>query len=201
MNEIPERPFTFAIELQQVKRTLYVSTTLLTTLLHSLCCVLPLLTTLLGASGAVPALAGLLPYQPYFWALQGLILLAAFYHVYSRPHRASSRRMIWGLALVSIFFSFVPHSNWFKDERQVLAQEQIQRVFNTRRLVLQVDTLTRPVAALEQELHALKGVLPTQTRLEAGRVSVRYDQQQTTRAAILGHLTGQGYRVRLVAVH
>ncbi len=183
-----------------MKRTFYFGTTLLTTLLHSLCCVLPLLTTVLGASGTVPALAGLLPYQPYFWALQGLILLGAFYHVYSRPHRATSRGLVWVLALASGLFSFVPHSTWFKDERQVLAQAQVERVFNTRQLTLAVNSDARP-QVLKAELRTLKGVIPTQTAVRAGRVSLRYNQQLTSRTEILSELRQRGYAVRLTAAN
>lgn len=182
-----------------MKTTFYYGTTLLATLLHSLCCVLPLLTTVLGATGTVPALAWLLPYQPLFWVLQAVVLAGAFYHVYASPHRASSRRLIWAFAVVSILLGTVPHTGWFRSERQTLAQAQVQRVFNTRQLTLKVDTPAHAEPELKADLRALKGVLPTQTSVRAGLVSVRYDRQLTNREAILSALRQRGYDVRLAA--
>lgn len=182
-----------------MKTTFYYGTTLLATLLHSLCCVLPLLTTVLGATGAVPALAGLLPYQPLFWAFQALMLIGAFYHVYARPHGAASRRLIWVLVLVSGLIWVLPHSGWLRSEQETLAQAQVQRVFNTRQVTFQVDTPAQAEPHLTAELRSLKGVLPTQTSVRAGRVSVRYDRQLTNRDAILSALRQRGYAVRLAA--
>ena len=73
------------------RRGLVAAGSLLGAVAASSCCVLPLVLTVMGVSGAWMAnLRALAPYQPYFIALTVLVLGYGFYLVYAGPKRAAA---------------------------------------------------------------------------------------------------------------
>ena len=175
----------------------YLGSTVLAVVVHSLCCLLPLLTTLLGFGGYLDSVGWVLKNQSYLLLGQGLLLTAAFFHVY-RPgtrHGLKSKIGVWAVAFFSLATALVPHSILFQTEEKRLARAQIERALTTGRLTFAVRNPDFSTERLRNQVNALPGVLPTQTRIAGQAVSVRYRLKETSRHAVLHTLRQQGYRV------
>ena len=183
-----------------MKTALYVSTTLITTFIHSLCCLLPLLTAFVGFGG-MGSLNWLLQYQAYIVGFQVILMAWSFYQVYVKHQSASvahvrrEKVLLWGIAVFSIIAAVLPHSSWLRSEKQQLTAEQIQRVMSTRKISLEV---TAPSASSDDVMAAaadLNGVVASQVTYQHRVLTLRYHLKETTKEAIVQQLRAQGFRV------
>ena len=100
-------------------------------LVHLLCCGLPLLISLSGGLGIFMAS------QNFTSLLVGFQLLVAgftFYQLYKPSNRASKniryqRIAFWVISLLTIVLFFYPPAHWFKSEESKLKQARIERFF------------------------------------------------------------------------
>lgn len=181
-------------------RTLgYFASTVLTMLVHTLCCGLPLLTALLGVGGYVSALGWVSQYRWPLAALQALLLVWSGYKLYAG--RATSARLrterafFWGLVMLSAILTVLPHE-WLKTEQQVLATAQVQRAFATRQLTLAVQTAQE--AAVQQQLRRVSGVVNAEPQPDSNNLTVRYNIQKISKDRLLTTLRQKGYEVQEV---
>jgi mercuric ion transport protein len=73
---------------RQAKTSLFAAGGVIGALVASSCCVIPLVLTVLGVSGAwMSNLRAMAPYQPYFIAMTVVLIGFGFYQVYSKPHQ------------------------------------------------------------------------------------------------------------------
>lgn len=92
------------------------STAFLVALIHSLCCILPILTLAFGLVN-LPYLVFLTSFQPYLFGLQFLLLLYGFYEIYySRKHASctkSTRRKekvaLWLTVSITVLIALFPY--------------------------------------------------------------------------------------------
>lgn len=179
-------------------RLLYLGSTLLAILAHALCCLVPLLTAVLGMGGFLTPLNWLLQNQGWVLAGQMMLLSYSFYHVYgpgNQRHRCWEKGALWLAAGVVVGVAVLSHSGVLRSEESRLAREQMQRVRDTRWLTFVVKTPARGAKTLHDELGALPGIVPTQTKICGELVSVRYRSAQTTRSKVLSALRQKGYVV------
>lgn len=183
-----------------MRTAIYLSTTLLTTFLHSLCCLLPLLTAIVGFGG-VTSLGWLMQYQAYLLVFQVGLLGWSFYRVYvehgyaSAAHLQREKTLLWGILLVSVVAAVLPHSTLIKTEKQQLTAEHIQRVMNTRKLLLEIKETPVEEQKLIEEITSIDGVVSSQVAVKEGLVSLRYSLKETNKEAILLALRQKGYEV------
>lgn len=107
---------------------------IVTTFLHSYCCVFPLF---IGLWGSVSILGGLLAFQPVFWLIQGGVLGFSLFRYYFRnpkPTRKQRVRIafVWVLFIYSVAVYIVPHTDWFKSEDEILMQRQLANILKIR---------------------------------------------------------------------
>src|SRR5260221_3711783 len=86
----------------------------------SLCCIVPVLTILGGAGGAVTAFSWAAPLRPYLLGATVLVLGFAFYRVYKpapkddcgcevKKNVLQSKTFLWVVAIVSVLISAFPY--------------------------------------------------------------------------------------------
>lgn len=180
---------------------IYVSTTVLTTLLHSICCLLPLVTAVMGIGGFSSSLGWLMQYQPYFLVLQGGLLCWAFYRNYVHPHGSRThilreRQLLWFIVGISAIAATLPHSGLLKTEKQQLATQQLQRIMNTRQVTFVVTDADYSEQALRTALSQIEGVLDSQIVFKNQEVSIRFNQQITSKSLILNQIKQEGFDVK-----
>jgi hypothetical protein len=182
-----------------MKTALYVSTTLLSTFIHSLCCLLPLLTALIGFGG-VSSLGWLLQYQAYIVGFQVALMAWSFYQVYAGHQQATAahlrreKLLLWSIAAVSVAAAVLPHSGWLRTEKQQLTAEQIQRVLTTRKLTLKIEQVSPTSQSVEQALANINGVVDSQITYRNGSATLRYHLKETSQMLIVEALRKQGFR-------
>lgn len=97
-------------------------------MVHLLCCGLPLLISISGGLGIFIALQA---YTPILLGCQLLIFGFTFYQLYKQDKKVSKIQRIgfWIISLVSIIFYFYPPAHWFQSEETRLKQAQMERFF------------------------------------------------------------------------
>ncbi|MFN8357330.1 MAG: hypothetical protein U0Y10_22930 [Spirosomataceae bacterium] len=183
-----------------MKLAIYVSTTVLTTFLHSICCFLPLLTALMGMGGFSTSLGWLMQYQIYFLVLQVVLLGWAFYRNYRQPHGSlvhvlRERQLLWFVAGISLLAATLPHSGLLKTEQQQLATQQLQRIMNTRQLAFVVNDADYSEVQLRHTLSQIEGVVDSQIVVQNHVVSLRFNHTQTSKLLILNSIKKEGFDI------
>lgn len=102
-----------------------------TSLIHLLCCGLPILISL---SGGLSVFLALQKFTPVFALIQLLVFCFTFFQLYKPTSRGSktirSQRIVfWFISLISIVLFFYPPTHWFKSEETRLKQAQMERFF------------------------------------------------------------------------
>ncbi len=108
---------------------------IISTLLHSYCCLLPVFLSFWGSS---MLMSHLLNAQPFFWVVQGVILGISLFRYYrSGAERGKSSRirmlLTWVLLLYSVIILVVPHTDLFKSDEQKIMERQISTILNKYR--------------------------------------------------------------------
>lgn len=183
-----------------MKSLMYASTSLLTVVAHWFCCLLPIMAAVLGLGGFSSAMNWVVNYRAYLIAMQVLLMGWSFYHLYFQ-HTGTGKRLRWERAMLWVLVGFsviawaMPHQ-WLMSGDQQLATEQVQRVFNARKVTLSLQDRTTP-REVEQSLAHLSGVLQLKPE-EAGIVSVRYDFRRISKDELLNALRKRGVEVEVV---
>ena len=100
-------------------------------LVHILCCGLPIL---LSVGGGLSAFILMRTFTPILLAVQLIVFGLTFYQLYRPTNRASKsiknqRIIFWLLSLISVVLFIYPPLHWFKSEETKLKQAQIERFF------------------------------------------------------------------------
>lgn len=100
-------------------------------IIHLLCCGLPVL---LSISGGLNVFIALQTFTPVILGMQLVVSGFTFYRLY-KPARSVSkaiknqRIIFWLISLASILLFFYPPMHWFKSEETRLKQAQMKRFF------------------------------------------------------------------------
>jgi len=167
----------------------------LTAMLSSTCCWLPLLLIAFGASGAAVA-SRLEPWRPWLLGVTGLFLAAGFFLAYRRRGPGIQRAMLWVAAAVALAFGFFPnYLGAFLDGNPV--DSGIKPV--EEQTVFQVEGMTCEGCAsgLEMALGDVPGVEMARVDYESGQAVIGFAKEpHTTAKAVLKVIGRSGYTGR-----
>jgi mercuric ion transport protein len=188
--------------------TLLLFSSLLTALSASLCCILPLLALILGASGVASASSWLEQLRPYSVVLTGFILGFAWYRKlrHQGHHCASSRpssflqsKMFLGIttafSLIMLGFPYYAPLLYASasPKDSVVVEENIEEVV----LAVQGMHCAGCVASLKHAIHQLPGIVTVAISLEKGTIQVQFDKTQTTPKELHKAVQAAGYTCSL----
>ena len=182
---------------------------LVTAFVSSLCCTVPLLAFVVGATGMAGRVTWLEPLRPYTIALTIGALGWAWYQQVKPQKKMecaceNKKLAFWqtkaflgvvtGIAL--LLLAFPSYSNWFyQDKNQAVAQVAP----TTTQQVVYVTIKGMTCAGCEQhvksEVTKLKGVTEATVSYPKGQAVVRFDPKQTSVAAIRKAVAVTGYQV------
>ena len=89
-------------------------------------------------------------------------------------------------------------NRYFQDEDSRLAQAQFERIRSTRVAQFELQEPPKSVEKLSNTLQSVEGVVPSQIKLKAEVVSVRYYLGKTSEETILATLRKQGYEATMI---
>lgn len=103
-------------------------------LIHLLCCGLPLLLSIGGGLGIFMAIQA---YTSVLFVIQLIVFGLTFYQLYKpaiklRKGIRNQRLAFWFISVVSIILFFYPPLHWFKSEETQLKQAQMERFFKNK---------------------------------------------------------------------
>ena len=182
---------------------------LLTAFASSLCCTVPLLTLLVGATGSAGAWAWLEPLRPYSIALTMGALGWAWYEQL-KPKKMmecnceTNKIAFWqtkaflgivtGIALVLL--AFPAYSKWlYQDKNQASVQSVQATTQQVAYVTIEGMTCQGCEHHIKQEVTKVKGVSAVDVSYQKGGATVRYDQKKTSLADIKKAIDATGYKV------
>jgi mercuric ion transport protein len=182
------------------------STVLLASLAHSLCCITPLLLMLTGLHGMALSFHWLDAYKPYVLAIQLLTLGWAFYRVYgvkkhtcvcngdTATHTQSIQKRqqiaVWMVAAISLLLSAFTLASEIERKQERPGRERVQRILNTRQLVLKIHSAS--TGEIEGYVRTIPGVTCVETADQTGISIVKYNRTQTTRQEVIKAIQATG---------
>lgn len=164
----------------------------LAVLLHSLCCLLPVLSVTTSAS----LLTLLLPYKSSLLFVQVLTIIYLIYRVFQNrrknpEHSHYLDTVMLIIAIAGFVFSYLEP---FKTERRVLAERQFALFKSNRSLTIQFrDNRVAEFAA--KDLREISGI--RKVRISNQEIQVSYNVEQIKREKIIDILRVRNYRFGL----
>ncbi|RFS14243.1 hypothetical protein [Emticicia sp. C21] len=103
-------------------------------LIHLLCCGLPIL---ISINGGLSVFAAFQTFTPLLIGIQLLVSGFTFYQLYKPAGRSTKairnqRIIFWSISILSIVLFFYPPADWFKSEETRLKQVQVERFFKSK---------------------------------------------------------------------
>jgi mercuric ion transport protein len=184
-------------------------TGLLTAFVSSLCCTVPLLTLLVGATGSAGGWAWLEPLRPYSIVLTAGALGWAWYEQL-KPKKTmecnceTKRTAFWqtkpflgvmtGIAL--LLLTFPSYSNWlYQDNNRVTAQPAQAATQQVAYVTIKGMSCEVCEHHIKQEVTKIKGVSGVDVSYQKGSATVKYDSKKTSLADIKKVVDATGYKV------
>ena len=177
--------------------------------MSSLCCTVPLLAFVVGATGMAGSLTWLEPLRPYTIALTIGALGWAWYQQVN-PQKTTEcacenkKTAFWqtkaflgvvtGIAL--LLLAFPSYSNWFyQDKNQAVGQAARTDTQQVAYVTIKGMTCAGCEQHVKSEVTKLKGVAAATVSYPQGQAVVRFDPKQTSVAAIRKAVSVTGYQV------
>jgi len=184
-------------------------TGLLTAFISSLCCTIPLLTLLVGATGSAGGWAWLEPLRPYNIALTVGALGWAWYEQL-KPRKTmecnceTKKTAFWqtksflgvvtGMAL--LLLAFPSYSNFlYQDKNQATVQPAQTGTQQVAYVTIKGMSCEGCEHHIKQEVTKIKGVSAVDVSYQKGAATVKYDSKKTSLADIKKAVDGTGYKV------
>jgi len=195
---------------------------LLAAITASLCCIGPLVATLLGI-GSFGAATLFEAWRPYFLGITFALLAAAFYFTYRQREVACAdgtckvtsaprwnKVLLWIATVVVILFAAFPYYsgplsaalNRNGDQRKVLSPEKAQATISDFKLAtatIQVEGMTCGgcAASVRQALAKREGVKSVEVSLEKKQAIVMYDPAKVTPKQLTEAINQTGFKAKL----
>lgn len=178
-----------AQKIKSVKSVYSLIVSFLAALLHSLCCLLPLVSV---TTVSTSLLAVLTPYKPVLLFVQLLIILFISYRIFlSRKQKVRRHHYLDYLMIIIAITGLV--ISWlepFKTERQLLAERQFEIFKNNRSLTIQLaDSLAAELAG--KELRQIKGIRTV--RIIDQEIQINYNYGQVKQEEIIEELKSKKF--------
>ena len=184
-------------------------TGLLTAFVSSLCCTVPLLALLVGATGSAGGWAWLEPLRPYSIALTMGALGWAWYEQL-KPKKTmecnceTKHMAFWqtksflgvmtGMAL--LLLAFPSYSNWlYQDKNQATVQPAKTGTGQVAYVTIKGMSCEGCEHHIKQEVTKIKGVSAVDVSYQKGAATVKYDSKKTSLADIKKAVDATGYKV------
>lgn len=185
------------------KEALATTGSVLSSFLASLCCIGPIVFTLLGIGGIGFATA-FASYRPYFIGITAIFLGLAFYFTYSKKKvdcgdgtvckvpRAGkwNKVVLWIATIVAAFFIAFPYFNWAPSPSVTATEAVIQTV------TFKIDGMTCQSCnnAVNMTLTKLDGVISSEADYNRGEAVVKFDPSRVTIDQMVAAINNLGYR-------
>ncbi|XWW48638.1 mercuric transport protein MerTP (plasmid) [Fibrella sp. USSR17] len=184
-------------------------TGLLTSFVSSLCCTVPLLTLLVGATGSAGGWAWLEPLRPYSIVLTVGALGWAWYEQLKpqktmecncEPKKAAFWQTKPFLGVVTgmawLLLAFPSYSNWlYLDKYQATVQPTQAGTGQVGYLTIKGMSCEGCEHHIKQEVTKIKGVSAVDVSYQKGAATVKYDNKKTSLADIKKAVDATGYKV------
>ncbi|MBN8820857.1 MAG: mercuric transport protein MerTP [Spirosoma sp.] len=184
-------------------------TGLLTAFVSSLCCTVPLITLLVGATGSAGGWAWLEPLRPYCIALTVGALGWAWYEQL-KPQKTmecnceTKKTAFWqtksflgvvtGMAL--LLLAFPSYSNFlYQDKNQATVQPTQAGTGQVAYVTIKGMSCEGCEQHIKQEVTKVKGVSAVDVSYQKGAATVKYDSKKTSLADIKKAVDATGYKV------
>lgn len=184
-------------------------TGLLTAFVSSLCCTVPLLTLLVGATGSAGGWAWLEPLRPYSIALTVGALGWAWYEQL-KPQKTmecnceTKKIAFWQTksflgvmtAMALLLLAFPSYSNWlYQDKNQATVQTTQTGTQQVAYVTIKGMSCEGCEHHIKQEVTKIKGVSAVDVSYQKGAATVKYNSKKTSLAEIKKAVDATGYKV------
>ncbi|GAB4053434.1 mercuric transport protein MerTP [Spirosoma litoris] len=184
-------------------------TGLLTAFVSSLCCTVPLLTLLVGATGSAGGWAWLEPLRPYSIALTVGALGWAWYEQL-KPKKTmecnceTKKTSFWQTkpilgvitAIALLLLAFPSYSNWlYQKKNQATLQPAQGGTQQVAYVTIKGMSCEGCEHHIKQEVTKIKGVSAVDVSYQKGAATVKYDSKKTSLADIKKAVDATGYKV------
>tara|TARA_R110000850_G_scaffold3773_4_gene17495 strand:+ start:987 stop:1586 length:600 start_codon:yes stop_codon:yes gene_type:complete len=186
-----------------------ISTSLLTAITASLCCITPVLAIIVGTSGIASIFSWIEPFRPYLIGLTILVLGFAWYQKLKpkkeidcecetdeRPKFIQSKKflgIVTGFAILMLAFPFYSGIFYPKTEKQIMVVEKSD-LFTTE-FKISGMTCASCEEHVNHEVNKLNGIVNSKASYENGNAIIEFDRTKTNEAQIEKAINSTGYKV------
>jgi len=181
-----------------LKSAFSVLVSVLLSLLHVACCILPLFSAI---AGTVTYHSFLSQYKTLFAVFQVVIFLyivvRLVLHYRGRGFHSNMERIAYHISFFVVGAGlFIGYFEPFQSENQRVAKQQFEFFRTHRRLEIDIQT-SNDTLRLKEELLKIRGVKPDRIRFHNASVTLTFNTNKTSRTEILNRLKAQGYDISL----
>ena len=186
-----------------------ISTSLLTAITASLCCITPVLAIIVGTSGIASIFSWIEPFRPYLIGLTILVLGFAWYQKLKpkkeidcecetdeRPKFIQSKKflgIVTGFAILMLAFPYYSGIFYPKTEKQIMVVEKSD-LFTTE-FKISGMTCASCEEHVNHEVNKLNGIVNSKASYENGNAIIEFDRTKTNEAQIEKAINATGYKV------
>ncbi|AUC80006.1 heavy metal transporter [Nonlabens sp. MB-3u-79] len=186
-----------------------ISTSLLTAITASLCCITPVLAIIVGTSGIASIFSWIEPFRPYLIGLTILVLGFAWYQKLKpkkeidcecetdeRPKFIQSKKflgIVTGFAILMLAFPYYSGIFYPKTEKQIMVVEKSD-LFTTE-FKISGMTCASCEEHVNHEVNKLNGIVNSKASYENGNAIIEFDRTKTNEAQIEKAINSTGYKV------
>lgn len=180
------------------KSALPLPLSLLVSLLHVGCCLLPLL----SIAGLASNFDVLIRYKPFFLVLQVLLLIylsVSLVRFYLGIFSFHGQLEIWSYHIafaIALAGMVIGVSEPFRSEQQILAERQFQMFRTHRHIKLSVYS-GFDAEKFKEDIVSIQGVKPASVKIEGSQVSATFKSDKVSSVQIVYLLQKRGYDVAL----
>lgn len=183
-------------------------TGLLTAFVSSLCCTVPLITLLVGATGSAGRWAWLEPMRPYSIALtMGALGWAWYEQLKTQKTMAcnceTKKPSFWQTkpflgvitAMALLLLAFPSYSNWLYQDKNPATVQPAQAGTQVAYVTIKGMSCEGCEHHIKQEVTKIKGVSAVDVSYQKGAATVKYDSKKTSLTDIKKAVDATGYKV------
>jgi mercuric ion transport protein len=186
-----------------------ISTSLLTAITASLCCITPVLAIIVGTSGIASIFSWIEPFRPYLIGLTILVLGFAWYQKLKpkkeidcecetdeRQKFIQSKKflgIVTGFAILMLAFPYYSGIFYPKTEKQIMVVEKSD-LFTTE-FKISGMTCASCEEHVNHEVNKLNGIVNSKASYENGNAIIEFDRTKTNEAQIEKAINATGYKV------
>jgi copper chaperone CopZ len=186
-----------------------ISTSVLTAITASLCCITPVLALIAGTSGIASTFSWIEPFRPYLMGLTILILGFAWYQKLKpkkeidckcetdeKPKFIQSKKFLGIVTAFAIFMLTFPYYSgifYSKTEKRIMVVDKSD-IFTTE-FKISGMTCASCEEHVNHEVNKLNGIVNSKASYENGNAIIEFDRTKTNEKQIKKAINSTGYKV------